>query len=69
MMPTRREAAPDMSGMGAGLTIVGSILLCALVAGLIGWPLGVPLPFGLAGAAVGLVLGFYAVWLRYFRRP
>jgi hypothetical protein len=68
-MPMRREAAPDMSGMGAGLTIVGSILLCALVAGLIGWPLGVPLPLGLAGAAVGLVLGFYAVWLRYFRRP
>jgi hypothetical protein len=65
----RREAAPDMSGMGAGLTIIGSILLCALVAGLIGWPLGVPLPLGLAGAAVGLVLGFYAVWLRYFRRP
>jgi hypothetical protein len=58
-----------MSGMGAGLTIVGSILLCALLAGLIGWPLGVPLPLGLAGAAVGLVLGFYAVWLRYFRRP
>jgi hypothetical protein len=65
----RREAAPDMSGMGAGLTIVGAILLCALVGGLIGWPLGVPVPLGLAGAAVGLVLGFYAVWLRYFRRP
>jgi hypothetical protein len=58
-----------MSGMGAGLTIVGAILLCALVAGLIGWPLGVPVPLGLAGAAVGLVLGFYAVWLRYFKRP
>jgi hypothetical protein len=65
----RREAAPDMSGMGAGLTIIGSIALCALVAGVIGWPLGIPLPLGLAGAAVGLVLGFYAVWLRYFRRP
>lgn len=68
-MPMRREAAPDLSGMGAGLTIVGSIVLCGVVAGLIGWPLGVPLPLGLAGAAVGLVLGFYAVWLRYFRRP
>jgi hypothetical protein len=65
----RREAAPDMSGMGAGLTIVASIVACALVAGLIGWPLGVPVPLGLAGAAVGLVLGFYAVWLRYFRHP
>ena len=58
-----------MSGMGAGLTIVAAIVLCAVVAGLIGWPLGVPVPLGLAGAAVGLVLGFYAVWLRYFRRP
>jgi hypothetical protein len=65
----RREAAPDMSGMGAGLTIVGAIVSCAVLAGLIGWPLGVPVPLGLAGAAVGLVLGFYAVWLRYFRRP
>jgi hypothetical protein len=65
----RREAAPDMSGMGAGLTIVAAIVLCAVVAGLIGWPLGVPVPLGLAGAAVGLVLGFYAVWLHYFRRP
>ena len=68
-MPMRREAAPDMSGMGAGLTIIGSIALCALVAGVIGWPFGIPVPLGLAGAAVGLVLGFYAVWLRYFRRP
>ena len=68
-MPMRREAAPDMSGMGAGLTIIASIVGCAVVAGLIGWPLGVPLPLGLAGAAIGLVLGFYAVWIRYFRRP
>jgi hypothetical protein len=68
-MPTRREAAPDLSGMGAGLTIVGAIAVCAALAGLIGWPLGVAIPLGLAGAAVGLVLGFYAVWLRYFRQP
>jgi hypothetical protein len=68
-MPPRREAAPDMSGMGAGLMIVVSIVICAVVGGLIGWVFGVPVPIGLAGAAVGLVLGFYAVWLRYFRRP
>jgi hypothetical protein len=55
--------------MGAGLTIIASIVVCALVAGVIGWPFGIPVPLGLAGAAVGLVLGFYAVWLRYFRRP
>ena len=58
-----------MSGMGAGMMIVASILVCALVAGLIGWPLGVPVLLGLAGAAIGLVLGFYAVWVRFFRRP
>jgi hypothetical protein len=64
----RREAAPDMSGMGAGMLIVASILVCGLLGALIGWPLGVPLPIALAGAAVGLGVGFYAVWLRYFRR-
>ena len=55
--------------MGAGLTIIGSILVCALVGGVLCWPLGVALPIALAGSAVGLVFGFYAVWLRYFRRP
>jgi hypothetical protein len=58
-----------MSGMSAGLMIIASILLCALIAGLIGWPLGVTVQLGLVGAAVGIVLGFYAVWVRYFRRP
>jgi hypothetical protein len=67
-MPTRREAAPDFSGMGAGMTIVAPILVCMLLGGLIGWPLGVPVPLGLAVAAIGLVLGFYLVWVRWFRR-
>jgi hypothetical protein len=58
-----------MSGMGAGMTIIGSIVACAGVAGLVGWVLGVALPLALAGSAVGLLLGFYAVWIRYFRRP
>lgn len=58
-----------MSGIGAGMTIIGSIVGCGAVGALIGWPLGIPLPIALAGAAVGLVLGFYVVWLRYFRQP
>jgi hypothetical protein len=58
-----------MSGIGAGMTIIGSIVTCGAVGGLIGWPLGIPWPIALAGSAVGLVLGFYAVWLRYFRQP
>ena len=29
---------------------------------------GVALPLALAGAALGVVLGFYLVWVRWFRR-
>ena len=32
-MPPRREAAPDMSGIGAGMTIIGSIVACGAVGG------------------------------------
>ena len=45
-----------------------TILGCAAVGALVGWPLGVPLPLALAGAALGVVLGFYLVWVRWFRR-
>jgi hypothetical protein len=45
------------------LCIVGTAGLGALI----GWPFGLQLPLGLAGAAVGVVLGFFAVWVRFFR--
>jgi hypothetical protein len=35
----------------------------------LGWPLGIALPLALAGAAVGIGIGFYVVWLRFFRVP
>jgi hypothetical protein len=47
------------------------IILCIVgVAGLgalIGLLFGLALPFGLAGAAIGVVLGFFAIWVRFFR--
>jgi hypothetical protein len=54
--------------MAAGYLLITTILGCAGIGALIGWPLGAVLPVALAGAAVGVVLGFYLVWVRWFRR-
>ena len=50
--------------MVAGFLLLSSIIACAAIGALIGWPLGIPLPLALAG----IVLGFYLVWVRWFRR-
>ena len=67
-MRPQRPGAPDASGMAAGFLLLTAILLCAGVGALAGWPLGAALPLALAGAALGVVLGFYLVWVRWFRR-
>lgn len=67
-MRPQRPGTPDASGMAAGFMLLSAIVGCAAVGALIGWPLGAPLPLALAGAAVGVVLGFYLVWVRWFRR-
>jgi hypothetical protein len=54
--------------MAAGFMLLSAIVGCAAVGALVGWPLGAPFPLGLAGAALGVVLGFYLVWVRWFRR-
>jgi hypothetical protein len=54
--------------MAAGFMLLSAIVGCAALGALIGWPLGVALPLALAGAAAGVVLGFYLVWVRWFRR-
>jgi hypothetical protein len=54
--------------MAAGFLLLSTILGCAGIGALIGWPLGAALPLALAGAAGGVVLGFYLVWVRWFRR-
>ena len=59
---------PDGMGYAAGFMIVTSILLLAGIGALIGLVVGAVAPLALAGAPVGLVLGFYAVWIRFFKR-
>jgi hypothetical protein len=54
--------------MAAGFLLLSAIAACAAVGALAGWPLGAPVPLALAGAALGVVLGFYLVWVRWFRR-
>jgi NhaP-type Na+/H+ or K+/H+ antiporter len=67
-MRPERPGTPDASGLAAGFMLLSTILGCAALGALIGWPLGATLPLALAGAAAGVVLGFYLVWVRWFRR-
>jgi hypothetical protein len=57
-----------MSGYLAGMMIVSAILMCSAIGAGIGLLAGHVAPFALAGAPVGLVLGFYSVWIRFFKR-
>jgi NhaP-type Na+/H+ or K+/H+ antiporter len=67
-MRPQRPGEADASGMVAGFLLLSAIIACAAIGALIGWPLGIALPLALAGAAAGIVLGFYLVWVRWFRR-
>lgn len=67
-MRPQRPGAPDASGMAAGFLLLSAILGCAALGGLVGWAVGAAFPLALAGAALGIVLGFYLVWVRWFRR-
>jgi NhaP-type Na+/H+ or K+/H+ antiporter len=67
-MRPQRPGEPDASGLAAGFMIISTILGCAALGALIGWPLGIVLPLALAGAAGGVFLGFYLVWVRWFRQ-
>jgi hypothetical protein len=54
--------------MAAGFLLLSAIVGCAAVGALAGWAIGSVVPAALAGAALGVVLGFYLVWVRWFRR-
>jgi hypothetical protein len=54
--------------MAAGFMIVGSIAIFVALGALLGAAVGAVAPLALAGAPVGLVVGFYAVWVRFFKR-
>ena len=60
---------PDASGLSAGITIVAGILLGTGLGLGLGYLIGLPTILALVGAAAGLVLGFYAVYITWIRLP
>ena len=49
----------------AGMTLVGTMLLCAAIGAGIGALVGLVVPLGIAGLLVGLVAGFAVVHARF----
>jgi hypothetical protein len=64
----RGSAPPPMaSGYAAGFSIVLCIAAGMVVGAGIGALVGATVPLLLAGAAIGVVAGFYVVWIRFFK--
>ena len=66
--PNEPQRTPDASGWLAGMMIISSVVLVTAVGAALGALVGLTVPLALAAAPIGLVLGFYAVWLRFFKR-
>ena len=66
---TPPSRGPDASGLSAGITIIAAILLGAGLGLGLGLLIGLPYAFALAGAAAGIVLGFYVVYVKWFKLP
>ena len=58
----------DASGLSAGITIVASILLGTGLGYGLGSLFDAAIPVALAGAALGVVFGFYAVYVRFIKQ-
>jgi hypothetical protein len=63
------QRGPDASGLAAGMTIVAGILLGTGIGYLLGLLFGAVAILALCGAAGGIVLGFYTVYIRFIRIP
>jgi hypothetical protein len=62
---TPRDRPPTMRGAVAGSLLVATILLCAALGLGLGALAGAPVPLGLAGLFVGVVLGIVLVIRRF----
>jgi len=66
---TPPSRGPDASGLSAGITIVAAILLGTGLGLGLGLLTGLPYVFALAGAAAGIVFGFYVVYIKWIKLP
>jgi hypothetical protein len=62
---TRRSDPPRSSPAGAGALLIGTILACAGVGLGLGFAVGAPALFALAGGFVGVGAGFWVVYDRF----
>ena len=67
-MRPQRPGAPDASGMAAGFLLLSAILVCAGDRRADRLAAGHPRAAGAGRRGAGIVLGFYLVWVRWFRR-
>lgn len=61
------SGGPDASGLLAGMQVIAGIVLGSLVGAAVGYLLDRLAAGILIGGALGLVLGFYALYLRFFK--
>jgi hypothetical protein len=59
----------DASGLTAGITIIAAILLGTAIGLGIGTLTGARILLAGIGAVAGLILGFYVIYIRFFRTP
>jgi len=64
-VPMEPAARPSFQPAAAGGVLIGTILACAALGALAGWPAG-SVAFGaVIGGAVGIPVGVFAVYRRY----
>lgn len=59
------ERKPTMRGAVAGSLVIATTILCGALALGIGAAVGAPVPFGVAGVFIGLVIGNVVVARRF----
>jgi hypothetical protein len=57
----------DAAGLGAGMVVIAGILLGAGVGVAVGLLIDRPAPAIMVGSSIGLVLGFYMLYIKYFK--
>jgi hypothetical protein len=62
---TRRGDPQGTSPAGAGALLIGTIVACAAVGLGIGFAVGAPAIFGLAGGFIGVGVGMWVVYDRF----
>lgn len=67
MPTTGNSGGPDASGLLAGMQVIAGIVLGSVVGAAVGYLFDRLAAGIMIGGAIGLVLGFYVLYLRFFK--